>query len=222
MADIDANALASGTERTQGVANVNVNLSGVRLAGDDERGAEPSLLGHQLVQLLNLIVIALEDLEEGSLSTGGTLDTTEAQVIAGPLQVPQIHEQVLDPQARPLANRDELSRLSVRESETRQILVLPRECGQFIDDDGQLGDQDIETVAEEDEIGVVRAVARGGTPVDDARGSRGDLSVRVDVSHDIVSPALLLLCGNLEFLVLDCRMRLHLGNGVIGNRETKL
>lgn len=222
MADINANALASGTEGAQGVANINVDLAGVRLAGNDESRAEPSLLGHQLVQLLDLTVITLEDLEERSLSTGGTLDTTETQVIAGPLQVPQIHEQILDPQARPLANRDELGRLSVREAETRQVLVLLRECRQLIDNDGQLGDQDVETVAEEDEIGVVRAVARGGTPVDDARRSRGDLSVRVDVGHDIVSPALFLLRGNLELLVLDRSMRLHLGNGVIGDRETEL
>lgn len=222
MADVNADALAGGSKRAQGVANVNVNLSRVGLTGDDECGIEASLLGDKLVQLFNLGVVSVEDLEERSLSTGGTLDTTEAQVITGPLQVPQIHEQVLDPETGSLSDSDKLSGLAVSETKARQVLILLSERGQLVDDNSKLGNEDIETVTEEDQIRIVRAVARSGTPVNDASGGGRDLTVSMDVSHDIVPAALFLLSSNLELFVLNGKVGLHLLNGIIGDRQAEL
>lgn len=221
MTNVDTNALASGAERSQGVGDVHINLAGVGLTGDDERRAESGLLSDELIQLLNLLVVTVEDLEERSLSTGGTLDTTETQVVAGPLKVSQIHQQVLKPQACSLSDGDELGGLSVGETKAGQILVLVGERGKLINHDGELGDQDIESVAEEDQIGIVGAVARSGTPVDDTGGSGGNLAERMNVSHDVVPPALLLLGGNLELVILNGEVGLHLLNGIAGNGQTE-
>jgi len=221
VTNVDTNALAGGTERAQSVANIHIDLARVRLTGDDECRAEASLLGHKLIQLLNLAVITLEDLQERGLGSGGTFDTTEAQVIAGTLEVAQVHQQVLNPQASTLANGDQLGRLAVSETQARQILVFLGKLRQLVDDNGQLGDEDVETITEQDQVGVVSAVARSSTPVDDTGSSRGNLAKGVDVGHDIVSPALLLFGGNLELLVLNGGVSLHLLNRIIGDRKAE-
>jgi hypothetical protein len=159
VTNVNANALAGSTERTKSVADINIDLTRVCLAGDDESGAEAGLLSNELVQALDLGVVTVEDLQERRLSTGGTLDTTEAQVITGTLEVAQIHQQILDPETSTLANGHELGGLTVSEAQTRKVLVLLSELGQLVDDNGQLGDEDVETVTEQDQIGVVRAVA---------------------------------------------------------------
>lgn len=222
MTNVNANALAGRAERAKGIANIDINLTGVGLGGNDVRRLETSLLGDQLIQLLNLLMVALEDLEERGLSTGGTLDTTEAQIIASPLEVLQVHEQVLDPQGGTLSDGNKLSGLSVGEAQAGQVLVLLSEGRQLVNDNSKLGDKDIESVTEEDQVCVVGAVAGGGAPVDDSGSSRSDLTIGMDVSHDIVSTALLLLSGNLEFVVLNGEVSLHLLNGLVGDRQTQL
>lgn len=82
-------------------------------------------------------MVAIEQSEEASLCASGALDTTEADVIAGALQVAQIPEQLLlipfyvndqppgdtfdpylEPQGRTLADSGELCRLEVSESKS--------------------------------------------------------------------------------------------------------
>lgn len=222
VTNVNTNALAGRTEGTKGVAHIHIDLTGVSLGRDDKGRAETGLLSDQLIQLLNLGVVTLEDLQERSLSTGGTLDTTEAQVIASALQVTQIHQQILNPQAGTLANGNKLSGLAVGEAQAGQVLVLLGELGQLVDDDGQLGDEDVKTVTEKDQVGVVSAVARGSTPVDDTSGGRGDLAKGVDVSHDIVSAALLFFSGNLELVILDGGVSLHLLDSLVGDWQAEL
>lgn len=222
VADINSNTLASRAERAKSVTNIHVDLTGVGLTRNNESRAEASLLSDKLIQLLNLRVVTLEDLEERGLGTSGTLDTTEAQVITRALKVTQIHKQILDPQASTLANSNQLSRLAVGESQTRKVLVLLGELRQLVDDNGQLGDEDVETVAEQDQIGVISTVAGGSTPVDDTGGGRGDEAEGVDVGHDIVSAALLFLGGDLEFGVLNDGVGLHLLNGFVGDGKSEL
>ena len=222
MTNVNANALAGSTERAEGVADVNIDLARVCLTGDDEGRAEASLLGDELVKALDLAVVTVEDLEEGGLSTGGTLDTTEAEVVTGTLEVAQIHQKILDPETSTLTNGDQLGGLTVGETKAGQVLVLLSELGQLVDDDSELGDEDVETVTEENQIGVIGTVARGGTPVDDTGGGGGNLTKGVDVGHDIVSAALLLLGGNGELVILDDLVGLHLLNSIGSDRKSEL
>ena len=222
MTNINTNTLASRAKGAESIADINIDLTGVGLTGDDECRAETSLLSNELIKLLHLSVITLEDLEERSLSTGGTLDTTETQVITGALKVAQIHQQILNPQTSTLTNSDELSGLTVGETQTRQVLVLLGELRKLVNDDSQLGNQNIETITKQNQIRVIGTVARGSTPVNDTSGSRGNLAKGVNVGHDIVTTALLLLGGDLEFSVLNGGMGLHLLNGLIGDRKSQL
>jgi hypothetical protein len=222
VTDVNTNTLAGSTERAKSIADVNIDLARVCLTRNDESGAEASLLGNELVEALDLGMVTVEDLEEGSLSTGGTLDTTETQVIAGTLEVTQIHEQILDPETSTLANGNQLGGLTVSETQAGKILVLLGELGQLVDDEGQLGDEDIETVAEKDQIGVVGTVARGSTPVDDTSGSGGHQTVGVDVGHNIVAAALLLLGGDGELVILNDLVGLHLLDSVGRDRKSEL
>lgn len=58
-------------------------------------------------------MVAIEEFEEAGLSSCGSFDTSEPQVILGPLQISQVHQEVLDPEASPLANRCQLGRPTV-------------------------------------------------------------------------------------------------------------
>ena len=222
MTDVDTNALTSRSERAQRVGHINIDLPRVCLAGDDVRRIEASLLSNKFIETLDLVVVTFEDLKERGLGTGSTLDTTETQVLTGPLQVPEVHQQILDPKAGSLANCHELRRLPVGETQARQVLVFLGESGQLVDHDCELGNEDIETIAEEDKVGIIGAVARSGTPVDDTGRGGGNLTVGVNVGHDIVSPALFLLSSNCKLVILNDEVSLHLLNGLIGNVETNL
>ena len=222
VTDVNTDTLAGGTERAKSVANIDIDLASVGLTGDDESGAEASLLGDELIQSLDLVVVTVEDLEEGSLSTGGTLDTTEAQVITSALKVTQIHQQILDPKTSTLANGNQLSGLTVSETQSGQVLVLLSELGQLVDDNSQLGDQDVKTVTEQNQVSVIGTVARGSTPVDDTGSSGSNLAKGVDVGHDIVATTLLLLGGNGELVVLDGGVGLHLLESLIADGKSKL
>lgn len=57
-----------------------------------------------------LVVVPLKELQEAGLGPRGPLDPAEAQVIPSPLQVADVHGQVLQPQTRSLPHRGQLGR----------------------------------------------------------------------------------------------------------------
>lgn len=56
----------------------------------------------------------LKQLQEAGLGAGGSLNPSKTQVIAGSLQVPHVHSQVLQPQTGSLPNRGQLGRSAER------------------------------------------------------------------------------------------------------------
>lgn len=81
--------------------------------------------------------------------------------------------------------------------------MLLGERSEALDDDGELGEDDVARVAEEDEVGVVGHIARRGAEVDDA-GSGGRFEAEdVDVGHDIVTALLLLDRGLGHLLIVE-------------------
>lgn len=68
-------------------------------------------------------MVPLKKLQEASLGPGRPLDPPETQVVTGSLQVPHVHRQVLQPEARPLSYGGELggpgARRRVEEGEQR-------------------------------------------------------------------------------------------------------
>ena len=60
--------------------------------------------------MTNLFFISLEESQEAGLSAGRALDPAESEVVAGILQVTEVHQQVLSPQTGPLTHRGQLGR----------------------------------------------------------------------------------------------------------------
>lgn len=114
-----------------------------------------------------LVVVALKELQEAGLGPRGPLDPAEAQVVPSPLQVADVHGQVLQPQTRSFPHRGQLGRpggarrsvtnarssslkpawggggggshsLVVREAKRREVGVLLGKVCQPVDDSGQL------------------------------------------------------------------------------------
>lgn len=95
--------------------NVDIDLARVGLGSADLGLVEAGLLGDKLVKLLDERVVALENGEERTLSTGSTLDTTEfvEEVVASTLEVAEVVKEIGDPERGTLANSYELGGLAV-------------------------------------------------------------------------------------------------------------
>lgn len=57
-----------------------------------------------------LVMVPLKELQETGLGPSSALDSTEAQVVPSPLQVADVHGQVLQPQTRSLPHCGQLGR----------------------------------------------------------------------------------------------------------------
>lgn len=64
----------------------------------------------QFIDDVYLIMVPLKELQEAGLGACGALNPPETQIIAGSLQVPHVHGQVLQPQTRSLSYRGQLGR----------------------------------------------------------------------------------------------------------------
>lgn len=102
----------------------------------------------------HLVVIPFEQLQEARLRPCCPLDSPEANVRVGPLDVAQIPEKLLDPECRALPDGNELSWLEVSPPETREVLVLQCPAGEAVNDGCQFWEEDLEAASEEDEVGV--------------------------------------------------------------------
>lgn len=155
MSDIGGDALASSTEVADSTANLEIDLTGVGLGGNGVAASEASLLSDELIESFDLGVVTVEDLEERCLSTSGTLDTTEAELIANSLHGSEIHQQVLDPDTCSLSDGGQLSGLKVSETKTGLVLPLHGESGKLVDGGGHLLEEHVKTITHQNQVGVV-------------------------------------------------------------------
>lgn len=151
------------TKAGQWAENVGVNLTRVSLTGNGVSVGEAKELGDASIKRLNLVVVAVEEGKERSLGTGSALYTTEAKVVASTLEVAEIPEELLEPEGGTLAHSGQLSGLEVGEAEGGEVSVLLSKGSKARDDDGKLGEEEVKTVTEEDEVGVVGNEARGSS-----------------------------------------------------------
>lgn len=75
-----------------------------------QRGELSRLQVYTLGCLTYFTMVSLKELQEAGLSASGAFYTPKAQVIPSPLQVLQVHAQVLNPQAAALPHGGELCR----------------------------------------------------------------------------------------------------------------
>lgn len=102
-------------------------------------------------------MIAVEQREEARLGSGRALDTSEPDIIARTLQVAEVPEEFLEPQSCALSDGRQLRGLEVCEAEGGQVAVLLRKLGKAINDYGELLDEEVKSLANEDEICVASA-----------------------------------------------------------------
>lgn len=155
MTNVRRDALHRRTQSAESVGHAQVNLAGVGLSGNVVACREASLLAEEFVELVDLVAIALEELEERGLGPGGALGASELKLLADVGDVLEIHHELLRPGSGSLANCDHLGRLVVGVAQSRLVLPLQSEVTEVFDNLCELGQDEVESIAHEDQFRVV-------------------------------------------------------------------
>ena len=171
----------------------------------------PRIVGtQQLVDALESEGIAVEQIEEGGLGTGGSLGAAQFEASAFETQPLEIEEQLVQPQRGAFAHGGRLRRLQVGHPEARFRRPALGEVGERRDHRQQTGLHQRHGVAGDALLGVVADEAARGAEVENRFGRRRVLGVDVEVGHDIV-PGLALDLGDPDEVVgCDLEIGAHL------------
>mmetsp|Transcript_874 Transcript_874/g.1261 ORF Transcript_874/g.1261 Transcript_874/m.1261 type:complete len:427 (-) Transcript_874:221-1501(-) len=204
----------------QHAEDVVVDLARVGLAGDGDGPLEAHQLAHAPVQGLHLLVVALEQLQEGGLRARGALHPAHGQPCQLRLQPLEVEGQVLHPERAPLAHGRQLRRLVVREPQRGQPLVLLRKAFHHREQLHELAAHQQHGVAQLDDVRVVPHVAAGRAQVDHRHRLGANFTKGMDVPHHIMAEfGLFLFC---ELKVDVVKIVLHLFNLLITDVNPEL
>ena len=78
---------------------------------------EPAEFGDARIERFHFLVIPLEQGQKGGLGAGCPFDTAETEVVAGPSEVAEVPEKLLNPEAGAFAYGGQLSGLVVSETQ---------------------------------------------------------------------------------------------------------
>ena len=195
-------ALRDGREHIQNTA---VGLSRIGLAADGEALFKAELRGDAAVHLVDLVTVALEEVDKARLRARRAAAAEEAHRADDKIKLFKVRAEVLHPQRRALADRHGLRGLIVRIAERRRGGVFAGKCRKIHHHAEKLPSQVFEAVAIQHQIGVVRHIAARRAEVDDAGGGRRRLAVGVHMRHHIVAHLVLALFGDLVVDVGDVR-----------------
>ena len=199
-----------------------VDLSGIGLAGDVVGGVETDLGGHQPLELVDLGVVAVEEVEEGRLGAGDALDAARLEPPPLETQPLEIEDEILKPKGGAFAHRGRLRRLQVGHPETGLRRPALGEVGERGDDREQPGLHQRHGVAGDALLGVVADEAARGAEVENGLRRRGVLGVDMEVGHDVV-PGLALDLGHPDDIGLGhLDVGAHLFQRLRRNVETEL
>src|SRR5438552_4611812 len=98
-----------------------------------------------------------------------------------------IEDKVIAPQAGPLADGRELCRLKMCEPERGQIGPVRRETGQGVDQTHQSIANEAQTLAYQDEIGIIGHKAAGGAEMENIACAGTGFAKGVNVCHHIMA-----------------------------------
>ena len=177
-------ALRDGGERRKDAA---VELARIRLPAHGVAAVKAERGGEAAVHLIHLSPVAPEQLEKARLRAGRPPAAEEAEGREHRVDLLQVEQQVLHPQARPLAHRDRLGRLVMRIAERGQRAVAPGERPERAQHRDDLAADEAQRVPVQDEVGVVGDKAARRAQVDDARRARAAEPVGVHVRHHVVA-----------------------------------
>ena len=213
-ADVIGHAVKALGDGGEDIQNTAVHLAGVGLATDAAAAFKAERCAELAVELRDLLLIALEQLHKACLGAGGAPGAAELHGADDKVQLLQVKEQVLEPQRCPLANGDQLGGLIVGIAQGGGCLIFLREFGEVAHHCQQLTPQVLQSLAVEDEVGIVCHIAAGGAQVNDAGGGGGRLAVGVNMGHNVMAHFLFPLGGKVKVDVGNVGFQLrHLPGG---------
>jgi hypothetical protein len=201
----------------EGVDLARVGLPGHRVA---VRKAES--FGNPSVEGAHLVVVTVEELEEGGLGAGCALDPSHLEAVPLETEPLEVEQEVLQPHTGSLADSGWLGGLEMGHAEGRFVGPLLGEDGEGRDNRQHPGDHEIEGIASDDEIRVIANVGRGRPEVKNRLGRRGAVGKGLEVGHYIVPGALFVLPYPLEIIGGHFEVGQHLLEGFGWDREPQL
>ena len=164
-----------------------VYLSGVGLAGYRIAGGKAHLLRDHGIQSVHLIHVAVKQLQEGCLSSGGSLGTQKLHGGNHIVQILQIQVKLLHPQGGALSYRGGLSGLKMGECQRGKILVAVRKGGKFCQHVHQFFLHQLQSLCHDDDVRIVAHIAGGRAQMDDALCLRALHAVSINMAHHVMA-----------------------------------
>ena len=122
-ADVLCHAVTTLGNGTQGVQDAGIGLAGIGLATDRETGLKPEFRSQQLIHTVDLLPVAVKEIQKARFGSGGTAAAEETETVQNKVQLLQIGNQVLHPERGPFPDGDQLCGLVVGISQRWQRLI---------------------------------------------------------------------------------------------------
>ena len=185
--DVVGHAISALSDTAETAENTAVHLSGIGLPAHREAVGKAELRRDTAVHLVDLFLVAVEQLHEAGFGAGGAPAAQEAQRGQQVIQLLHVRQKVLHPEGGALAHGHRLRRLVVGIAQRGRGGVFLRKGRQIPQHRQQLRPQIGKAVPVQDQIGVVGHIAAGGAQMDDARRRRRGLAVGVHMRHHIMA-----------------------------------
>ena len=200
--------------------NRKVDLAGVGLAADGLTGLEAHLRGDAPFKLLDLFGVPVEQLKEACAGAGRALAAQKLQLRELEIELFDVKQQVVYPQAGALADGRRLGGLKMRIGKRRQGLVLFCKLTERRDGVHKELADDEQPAAHTDDVRIVADVAARRAEVDDGLCLGAALAEGQHMRHNVV-PYLVLMCGR-GGIVDVVYMRAHLVELFIADAKPQL
>src|SRR5262249_47313209 len=103
----------------------------------------------------------------------------------------------------PLAHGRELSRLEMGKAKSGKVTPFLCELPQGVDHANQLIPDQRKPLPHQDQVSVISDITACGTEVDNVRSGRAGIPIGMDVGHDVMAEAALIIGGAFEVDILD-------------------
>ena len=200
--DIVAHLVCGCSDAGKHICHSGVHLAGVSLSGYRVALGKAHLLRDHGIDLVDGLLISVEQLQEGSLGSRGSLGAEKLHGTENIVQILQIKIKLLQPQSRTLSHGSGLCRLEVCECKGRLCLIFFRKISQLGNDIDQLLLHKLQSLCHHDNIGIVSHITACRTEMNDACCLGALLSVGVHMAHDIVTHFLFSCPGHLIIDIL--------------------
>ena len=188
---------------------VGVDLAGVSLPRNRDAPVKPEVGGDARFEFFHFGFVAVKQFHKAGLCAGGALGAEQFQRVEPVFQLFDVHDELVHPQGRTLADRGQLRRLQVGVREARHGFVLKRKRAEIPHHLRRFFQQNAGRFPKLDDVGVVADVAGSRAEVNDALGGRTLYSVRIDVRHHVVPHLALARLGGRVIDVVRVRRKLR-------------